>query len=66
MAAAAPIFRGQSQPNYMHDLLWWAVVLVVLWIIARVFLAITSFLLHLLLVIAAIMGLIWLVNRLGA
>ena len=47
----------------MHALLWWAVVLVVLWVVARVFLAITSFLLHLLLIIAAIMCVIWMVNR---
>ncbi len=47
----------------MHTLLWWAVVLVILWVVARVFLAVTSFVLHLLLVIAGIMFVVWLVQR---
>ena len=47
----------------MHTLLWWAVVLVVVWVVARVFMAITSFVLHLLLIIAAIMFAIWAVQR---
>lgn len=47
----------------MHALVWFAVVLIVLWIIARVFLAVTSALLHLLLIVAVIVGGIWLYNR---
>ncbi|MBA2241951.1 MAG: hypothetical protein H0W04_03540 [Chthoniobacterales bacterium] len=50
----------------MHTLLWWAVGLVILWIVARVFLAITSFLLHVLLIIAVIISVIWLVKRFAA
>jgi len=47
----------------MHTLVWAAVVLIVLWIIARVFLAVTSALLHLLLIVAVIVFAIWLYNR---
>ncbi|MBA2623732.1 MAG: hypothetical protein H0U88_08975 [Chthoniobacterales bacterium] len=47
----------------MHTLVWWALVLIVLWIVARVFLAVTSALLHVLLVVAVIVFAIWLYNR---
>ncbi len=46
-----------------HTLIWLAVVLVVIWIVARVVLALTSLALHLLWIAAIILGLIWLVRR---
>ncbi len=47
----------------MHTLIWFAVVLIILWIVARVFLAVTSALLHLLLIVAVIVFGIWLYHR---
>jgi hypothetical protein len=46
-----------------HSLVWLALLLVVVWIVARVILAITSFALHLLWVIAIVLAAIWLFNR---
>ncbi len=47
----------------MQTLLWWVVALVILWVVARLFLAVTSFALYLLLIIAGIMLIVWLVQR---
>ncbi len=46
-----------------HSLIWIAVLLVVIWVIARVVLAATSVALHLLLVIAVIAAIVWAVRR---
>jgi hypothetical protein len=47
----------------MNSFIWIAVALVVIWIIARVVLAITSLFLHLLWFIAIIFFLVWLVKK---
>ena len=47
----------------MQTFVWLAILLVVLWILARVVFAITSFFLHLLLMAAVIFGAIWLYNK---
>jgi hypothetical protein len=46
-----------------HSFLWIAVVLVIIWIIAKTVLAVTSVALHLLWVLAIIALVIWLVGR---
>jgi hypothetical protein len=46
-----------------HILLWLAIILVVIWIILRVALAITSAFLHLLWIIAIIAFVVWLLRR---
>ncbi|MFN2507214.1 MAG: hypothetical protein ABR589_00385 [Chthoniobacterales bacterium] len=46
-----------------HSLLWIAIILAGVWIVARVVLALTSVALHLLLVVAIIAAIIWTVNR---
>jgi hypothetical protein len=46
-----------------HSLIWIAVLLVVIWILARVILAVTSVAFHLLWVIAIIFAIVWLVRR---
>ncbi len=47
----------------MNSLIWIAVVLVVIWIVARVFLAVTSALLHVIWIIAIVAAIIWLVRK---
>jgi hypothetical protein len=47
-----------------HALILLAVVLVLVWILARVVLAVTSFALHLLWVVAIILAIIWIIGRL--
>jgi hypothetical protein len=47
-----------------HGLIFLAIVLVAIWIVARVVLAVTSVALHLLWVLAIIFAIIWLVGRL--
>jgi hypothetical protein len=47
-----------------HVLILLAVVLVIIWVVARVTLAVTSVALHLLWVAAIILAIIWLVGRL--
>jgi hypothetical protein len=49
----------------MNSLIWFAVVLVVLWIVARVFLAVTGALLHVLWIIAIIALIVWAVKKLA-
>lgn len=49
-----------------HALILFAVVLVVIWVVARVVLAVTSVALHLLWVLAIILAIVWLVGRLKA
>jgi hypothetical protein len=44
-----------------HSLLWIAVLLIVIWVIARLTLAITSLALHILWIVAVIMIIIWLI-----
>lgn len=46
-----------------HSLIWIAVALVVIWILARVVLAVTSVALHLLWVVAIIVAIVWVVGR---
>jgi hypothetical protein len=46
-----------------HSLLAIAILLVVIWVFARVALAVTSIGLHLLLVVAAIAAIFWIVGR---
>jgi len=47
-----------------HALILLAVVLVIIWVVARVTLAVTSVALHLLWVAAIILAILWLVGRL--
>ncbi|MDQ6765732.1 MAG: hypothetical protein M3Z22_06490 [Verrucomicrobiota bacterium] len=49
----------------MHTLIFFAILLVVLWVVARVFLAMTSLALHLLWIVAVICGVVWLARRLA-
>ena len=49
-----------------HVLILLAVVLVVIWVVARVVLAVTSVGLHLLWVLAIILAIVWLIGRLKA
>jgi hypothetical protein len=46
-----------------HSFLWIAVLLVIIWVVARVVLAVTSVALHLLWVLAIIALVVWLVGR---
>jgi len=46
-----------------HSFLWIAILLVVIWVVARVVLALTSVALHLLWVLAVIAIIIWLIKR---
>ena len=46
-----------------HPLVWIAVVLVVIWILARVVLAVTSLFLHLLWIGAIIFALVWVAKK---
>ncbi len=46
-----------------HSLIWIAILLVVLWVVARLVLAITSVALNLLWVIAIVVAIVWLVSR---
>jgi hypothetical protein len=45
-----------------HSLLWIAVLLIVIWVIARLTLAVTSLALHILWIVAVIMVIIWLIG----
>jgi len=45
-----------------HSLLWIAVVLIVIWVIARLTLAVTSLALHILWIAALILIIIWLIG----
>ena len=47
----------------MNSFIWLAVLLVIVWIVARIFLAVTSVLLHLLWVGAVIFIVIWLIKK---
>jgi hypothetical protein len=49
-----------------HALILLAVVLVLIWVVARVVLAVTSVALHLLWVVAIILAVIWVIGRLKA
>jgi hypothetical protein len=46
-----------------HSLIWIAIVMVVIWVLARVVLAVTSVALHLLWVVAIIAAIIWVIGR---
>ena len=46
-----------------HSLLWLAILLIGLWVLARVILAATAVALHLLWIVAVIVAIIWLVRR---
>jgi hypothetical protein len=50
----------------MHTFLWLAVLLIVIWVVARVFLAVTSMFLHLLWIIGVVCFVIWLIKRFAA
>ncbi len=47
----------------MNSLVWIAVLLVIIWVVARVFLAVTSALLHVIWIIAIIALIIWAVRK---
>ena len=47
----------------MNSLIWIAVLLVIIWVVARVFLAVTSALLHVIWIIAIIALIIWAVRK---
>ena len=47
-----------------HGLILLAVVLIIIWVVARVVLAVTSVALHLLWVVAIVLAIIWVVGRL--
>jgi len=47
-----------------HSLIFIAIVLVIIWVIARLMLAVTSVALHVLWIVAIIMAVIWLIGRL--
>jgi hypothetical protein len=47
----------------MHSFVWLAIVLLVIWVVLRLALAVTSGLLHLLWIAAVIMFVMWLVKR---
>ena len=47
----------------MNSLIWIAVLLVIIWVVARVFLAVTGALLHVLWIIAIIALIIWAVRK---
>jgi len=49
----------------MNSFLWLAVVLVVIWIVARIFLAVTSVALHLLWVAGIILLVIWVIKKIA-
>jgi hypothetical protein len=46
-----------------HALIWIAVLLMIIWVIARVTLAVTSLALHILWIVALILIIIWLIGR---
>ena len=52
---------GSRLRSMKHSLLWIAVLLIVIWVIARLTLAITSLALHILWIVAVIMIIIWLI-----
>ena len=52
-----------SDSSHMNSLIWFAVLLVVIWIVARVFLAVTGALLHVLWIIAIIALIVWAVKK---
>jgi uncharacterized membrane protein len=45
-----------------HSLLWIAVLLIVIWVVARLTLAVTSVALHILWIVAVIMLIVWLIG----
>ena len=49
----------------MNSLIWFAVLLVIIWIVARVFLAVTGALLHVLWIIAIIALIVWAVKKMA-
>ena len=50
--------------NMKHALIFLAVILVVIWIVARLVLAVTSLALHLLWVVAIVLAIVWIIGRL--
>ena len=57
------IYRRDSE-DMKHVLILLAVVLMVIWVVARVVLTVTSVALHLLWVVAIILAILWLIGRL--
>ena len=55
--------RNRVNRTVMNSFIWIAVVLVLIWIVARVVLAITSVFLHLFWVLAIVFLLVWLVKK---
>jgi hypothetical protein len=49
--------------SHMNSLIYLAIVLVILWVVARVFLAVTGAMLHLLWIVAVICFVIWIFKR---
>ncbi len=47
----------------MNSLLWLAIVLIIIWIVVRLILAVTSFALHLLWIVGVILLIVWVVKK---
>jgi hypothetical protein len=47
----------------MNSLIWFAIALIILWVVVRVFLAVTSAVLHLVWIVAIILFVVWLVRK---
>jgi hypothetical protein len=47
----------------MNTLIYFAIALVILWVVARVFLALTGVLLHLLWIVAVIFLVVWIIRK---
>jgi Flp pilus assembly protein TadB len=57
--------RRQARISDMkHALIFIAIVLVIIWVVARVTLAVTSVALHVLWIVAIILAVVWLIGRL--
>ncbi len=50
---------GRLRFAYMNSLVWFALLLIIIWVVARVFLAVTGAFLHLLWIVAVILFLVW-------
>ena len=70
-AARATRACNRKAPNHprapdstdMNSLIWFAIALIILWVVVRVFLAVTSAVLHLVWIVAIILFVVWLVRK---
>ena len=49
----------------MNTLIYFAIALVILWVVARVFLALTGVLLHLIWIVAVIFLVVWIIRKIA-